>query len=370
MIILSFMLHPYTSMLSNLILISYFVSNLIKESHLKLITVVMVFCVLIFVFLQKIELIKIQDKFLFSKLIFGSLYEEIRVVMLFEAKYNILIDGITKYGFYFTMFFVPLLYFIKGKKQHLGILLITFLGLFIYFLPESFFIREKHLILLISLVLSGAFYFVSSIIMKSSLSRFLIPLFLIFYFTNFLYLPVIGSLNLYYQENEGYYTIQPFEYIAGVWIRENTPEETLILSDPYTINLIASLANRLTPYEKKWVLIEEYSDKSKEKFIKLREGFNALVNCDESAYEYLKEFILEEKYRGKIVKKNIPKKTMIIFSSRTEKWLEAPQDNTFIKVCRKIKKRIDEETIKNVEKSSFLELIYCEEGKIYIYEVK
>jgi hypothetical protein len=97
-----------------------------------------------------------------------------------------------------------------------------------------------------------------------------------------------------------------FEYDMGIWIRDNTPINSVVLSDPETIYLLSGLSGRNAIIPNTMVVQSlQFSDQIKLKLIKV----NILNTLDpELAYNY--SYIIGKNY-----------KVIIVISGRTAEWV-------------------------------------------------
>jgi len=123
--------------------------------------------------------------------------------------------------------------------------------------------------------------------------------------------------------------LAPYEYDVAVWLRDNTKETEIILSDYWTMMLLNPMANKIWLTDKQFMyepLDQEYKDllaDLKDGIFKAPSGLEAYSKLLALAKDMQVGIDWTEKYYSNYVGINPENITfLIVLSSRTVKWLE------------------------------------------------
>lgn len=133
------------------------------------------------------------------------------------------------------------------KRENLMMASAFSLALFLYFFPEVYayrFYREISPMMAYIIATGLCSVFKILVSRKNGFSTIIF-----FALVVSLLLPnlVIPIYQRHYQSPLGRYMVTEYEYLTARWLRENTPENSIILSDYVTMQLIAPLSNKLLP---------------------------------------------------------------------------------------------------------------------------
>ena len=164
-----------------------------------------------------------------------------RFSWLFERNYNLdlilvvlLISGIA-----FSL--------ISKKKEVLFVLSLFFLGLFLYFFPEAFayrFYREVTIFMAFIITMGLWAIFKHIVDLKKKHATMIFSVLIVVILLPSLVTPVYQR---YYQSSLGQPIVTDYEYAASDWLKANTTENSLIISDFTTMQLVGSLSDRMLP---------------------------------------------------------------------------------------------------------------------------
>jgi hypothetical protein len=370
------MLHPFQSPTYVLLLISYvWLWKLIVHNkngkHNIIIPITIILGSVFLYILQTNGLVEFTDNFFISKNLFGSLYEGTSFAdVSFTDKVHYLEKGSTSLILVSFLIGGALMFWhaFKGNKIYLVLLALCALSFLIYFIPEGLFIRSRFLIPLISLVLGGGASVliklcenqlnkipklngkINSIKLLSSIIILLafVP---ILYDSTTTFRTVIDDLE---KKHQAFATFMPYEYEAGKWLRENLPRNTLVISDPFSINLMTQISGLKAPYERKWVLENEYPEETLKIMSEIRS--NLLSRNNEERIEFL----------NKLIDTNDVTSAIIIINDRTEQWLTS--DKKLILVTYGGLKDVQVDNVPWLTNELPAQLIYNYEKKMYIYK--
>jgi len=255
-----------------------------------------------------------------------------------------------------------------SKRENLLAVSAFSLALFFYFFPEAYAYRFfKEVTVTMACVMSvGLNYvfnalvnrrnFYTAIIFSSLIVALLIP--------NL----IIPVYQRHYNSSLGQYIISSYEYDAAKWLRENTPENSLIISDYVTMQLMSPLSNKMLPIPRSYrIQALNYSDQQAVLYIKnmLSGYFDNITLC--ARYLIEKMDSADKRYCESVNIAWNQSNVLIILTSRTIKWLE--QQGT-AEIWLPPDEPVDPKFLRLFQESNSLELIYSYETKIYIFRVK
>ena len=165
--------------------------------------------------------------------------------------------------------------------------------------------------------------------------------------------------------------VADYEFRATDWIKENLPENTLIVSDYITMLLMNSLGNKIWVTGKAMHAQTLGSNESKQAVNIIKyEVFKA--NSGEEAYLSVQKLlslihIQERSYLSYIETNPNDLDIVIIISSRTVKWIEQEGINDVMDAQYS---KVNPKYIEIFNNSKYFELLYEIDGLLYIYRVK
>jgi len=162
------------------------------------------------------------------------------------------------------------------------------------------------------------------------------------------------------------------EYRAGMWIKDNTPKNTFVISDPASIGILIGYSNRKMSDDL------EVTRGGKFPTIKLAD---IVIPQVQVFIEYLMTTFKEKEsanaYRNIKEITNMSNNSIVVVSKRTIYWIENNySDYRCARSCTwypysKTKGNISEFShFKKFFNSTYFELIYKDEDKIYIFKLK
>ncbi len=225
--------------------------TLIQKRFNKRVMHVLFLCVIVFVIffvvLQEYDQLNFEELTLPIKLLStleGSMWD-----MNFAEKYHNITSSMSTNIFLMILLGGLFVFLFLHKKDTTKIMpvMLTYIGIFFYFLP--FFITYRILFFMLPFFVYVIAYFVVSICVTATKGRLYIYLFIIVVFVVCLSTLSIQSFSNYAlggaaSKNTTLSVGTYEEYQTCVWIRENTPKKTLIISDPATMGIVPGCSNR------------------------------------------------------------------------------------------------------------------------------
>lgn len=155
-----------------------------------------------------------------------------------------------------------------------------------------------------------------------------------------------------------------YEYEAALWIKENTPPNTVIISDPVSIEILSGLADRVRIAQ-----ITMGHLARKENITRLKLIYKILTaESDSEIYQLLDTLknmgITTEQFYQSFYPVRYPS-FIILVSQRTSLWLDVEMRYPIIYFNER---PVNMKYISNFLNSDLFELLYKVEGKIYIFK--
>ncbi len=385
------LLHTYEGCLLLIMIIAYitffyiyrvlFISNKIKNIS-KILIVTIVF---IFISSQSLGLLTFNDNFVISKYLFGEKWTGSQADVNFNMKYERMVEANTYLMFIF--FFLSILLGLI-KIEIVPISLANLVGMFIYFLPEGFTQRASYLLPFFPIVLSYGIFYIINILKINKNNKILSSIILFVILIIFLpsiFTPFYNEIKYYYSRNTYKSVFEKYEYDTAVWIKNNLPKDTLVLSDPFTTQIIVGVSDRYSYIAHRWKFEKEYYIEDLERIRSLKYKFFLSNNSTESfIFAHNLRNLLSVNYSIKTlyylhnnteyiigpVNKISPNATIIVvISPRTSKWLE---QRGYFGYFDKISPResVNLSLFKSILDNKYFELIKIVDNKVYIFRVK
>jgi hypothetical protein len=135
---------------------------------------------------------------------------------------------------------------VNNKQRNFFVLSAFSLALFLYFFPEVFayrFFREVTP-LMAYLISFGLWRIFDVLDLRKRYSKLIFSTLIILLLLPSLIVPVYQR---YYHSSLGDHILSAEEYSVSKWLRENTPDNALLISDYVTMQLISTLSNKMLP---------------------------------------------------------------------------------------------------------------------------
>jgi len=274
--------------------------------------------------------------------------------------------------------------FVSNKREHLLTLSMFTITLFIYFLPDYWTYREyKQFSPFMAIIIANAFYdpFYKIVTTRVLIKRPQINTKLMFkrVFPIFcMYILLLPSLILPLYSRFSYTPpgsnihslIAEYEYITAMWIRENFPENTKIISDFMTMVLITPLADKIWLIDKK-MAVELLNYREKQLLLQIKYGI-FLANDSKTAYENILTVAnytpwFEQYYLKQTGLSGNTSTILIVISARTVKWLE---QESLKEVRYPQYQDVDFKYLKIFLDDRYFTLVFKIDRKIYVFLVK
>jgi len=281
--------------------------------------------------LQVGGLLTFHDNFVISKYLFGNLYEGVPVAdVSFDDKVDYIKKGTTD-GLVIALIVGGILMVWRSfhdETIYLAIVALLALSFLIYFLPEGLFVRSRFLIPFASLVIAGGanaiivlcenqFKRIFNLHENINYVRLFGIVVVLIIFIPLLYdstNPFRNKLDDTAKGNQVFAMFSTSEYEAGKWLRQNVPYNTLVVSDPFSINLMTELSDLKPPYKRIWIEPREYPVESLRIMSDIRTKF-FLGDNNEDRRAFLNKIMIDNNVTSVI----------IIVNSRTIKWTNSDE---------------------------------------------
>lgn len=316
------------------------------------------------IIIQKNEILNFKGLDIFNTLMNQS----------FEYKYLSILKTLPELVIAFTIFSI-----IISVKNNKIIPLMSMLSiiLILYFLPVSSIMRVfLYAIPFISLLAAYAIYKTINTPIRYMRYKNTSTILLLMVFIPVIIFALYNTSNtntinfkINYDGTEGYYShFTYYEYNAGQWIKQNTPKDTLIISDRTTEFIIGGLSNRdivlgrgnnLMFNEIEIVADILLNPDPKEAFDTIKD-ISQYGNLTSYSYVYMPENLVEHN------------KTVIIINGRTTKYLKAYSNSDIFSARQASGMPSNFEHFDGFDKffnTTYYKLIYSIPNKIYIFEV-
>ena len=344
---------------------------MINNKIRSIIPIAIILSAILFYLVQANGLVTFHDNFTLSKYLYGNVYQGVpNQDVSFDDKIYYFNRGMTdslSIALIVGGIFMTFQYF-RGERIYIIIVTLLALSFLIYFFPEGLFLRSRFLIPLAALVIAGA----ANGIIAFCENRFKrIPIFhgntryvkltslivVLIIFIPLLYdstTPFRNMLDDTAKRNQVFATFGTSEYDASKWLRENMPANTVVLSDPYTINLMGSLSDLKSPYKRIWIEPKEYPIESLQIMSDIRTKFFLADNNEE-----------KRGFLNRIMVDNNATSAIIIINSRTAKWADSDQ---FFIVSYTGVRPVQESVVESLINQFPAKLVYTDEKTIYMYK--
>jgi hypothetical protein len=381
------LIHQMECLLFTLTLFLYILfTQLTKEKnqkrsfiHSNLLFYTIIIFTFLFIIFQWTGLIKIYSNNPLSSLLFPSLKRSeqqnlfINKRLWFEDANSPIILSLLIIG--------SVLIILSKNLKKLLILTMFSSTLLIYFFPDLWTYRAyKEFSPFMAIILAISAYEITELIAKTSnrLKKTLIKQYInllsytliLFIVTPSLVLPVYTRFSFTPPGQQSYTIIAKYEYETALWLRENTPENTRIISDYRTMILITPLANKIWLTEKQMnVPSLNNEDQQRVSYIKneiflapnSKHAYEAIWNLSNQT-PWDEQLFLES---TKLSQTNIT--FVVIISTRTVKWIEQQGIND---ISLPQYGGVDQKYLeKFLDINYFIQLINID-NEIYVFKVK
>jgi len=372
--IFSIVLHSFEAMFYNITIWSYVYISSAYTNKQKLIMYAsrgFVFFTMLFILVQKLNILNFTNNFIVTQYLFGSTYDNLWFNIDFHGKYALMQDNITN-AMMMIMVLVFIILVMKKDAKIAPILTIASVGLFLYFSPEGFFVRISYAIPFIGITIGYGLikliFTKQNVDTKPNLSRLLKILVIVVLVTSISIIPLNSQVESYKINDKMFSTFSEDEYKTAYLIYEiskGSDEKALLISDPYTLFFISSLSHNYIPMKRSWVYVGEMEANSIHvaEFLK-----NDFFSIDQPITLPQINEIKKSIYNRNInVTSSVPDDLdiYIIVSPRTSKWLNS--DEIFVLEYGTFSTDVDKKITDKFNESQFFSLMY-EKNNMFIYK--
>lgn len=253
------------------------------------------------------------------------------------------------------------------------VLKMVFILFFIYFLPEPTTLRlSKEIVPFMAYLLASSIEFIHRFSIKlnkkNSIIYYNILLIAIIVFGTVVPFHTFYSTNKYDQK---YNTIlTDYEYEVGEWIQDNTPENTRIISDFQTMQVLTPLSNRIWNVGRQMIK-RELSEKEVGQMHTIKNDI-FLANNSHIAHSKIYSFVGNEQFEDKKyleytqISETEPT-FIVVITPKTSLWLTK---STIDPISNPVHGVVDPKTLKTFMDENYFELIYQLDEEVYIFKAK
>lgn len=379
LLIITGIAHPYQGIMITALVSSYIIVKKIKNNwSLKLkfgsinILAIIGLLLLLFGATLFLGLITFQDNFVFTRWLFGDAFDGTAYDITSVIKFDRLITNYGTLWLFLGLVSMSLIFLINNfrfnKDFSVDMLPLAFCGaicFIAYFLPDGHLTRmSPYFNLFFSILISYLLLkvcgkkFKSKIELRVRQKKFMIDNRLLYFVLMIVIIvPIFNSYQtttiqtLVKANPENYYSyIQTYEVETFDWITKNTSNDSIIVSDPYTMYMMRQLTGRDVALLQKTLFIYDrsYSTESLEAMSNLRD----YVFCSGNS-----GFIYSE------VQKMNYSQAIIILSERTATWINSGRNFPQLPTAR-----ISSSMLSGFLNEEFFNLRYSKNNKIYVFE--
>jgi hypothetical protein len=225
-----------------------------KNNRIRLLLYVFVVGVLVFVLFQH-YVIALPVSNPISSIIFASFTQAESEAISFSSRFEWLLEiNMTSVMNAFLMLGIVATV-LSRKRENLLVISAFSLALFLYFFPETFAYRfYREVSIMMACVIAVGLMSMFKILVRrrwSKYSKIVLSTLVIALLIPNLVIPVYQRS---YESLLGQSMVSDNEYSAARWIMENMPENTLVISDYATMELLAPLSNKMLPVARMYLV--------------------------------------------------------------------------------------------------------------------
>jgi hypothetical protein len=168
----------------------------------------------------------------------------LRFTWLFETNLSLILIILLILGVAVSLF--------SKRKETFFVISVFLLALFLYLFPENYAYRfYREVTILLAFVMSIGLWRIFHVLvdLRKRYSVFIFSVLLIILLLPSLIAPVYQR---YYQSTLGQSIVSDYEYSASTWLRANTPENSLLISDYETMQLMGTFSNKMLPVNREY----------------------------------------------------------------------------------------------------------------------
>jgi hypothetical protein len=140
------------------------------------------------------------------------------------------------------------------KKEDILVISAFLLALFLYLFPETFAYRfYREVTVMMCIVMAVGIWRVFHALHRFR-KKYITTIFSALIVVLLLPSLIAPVYTRYYQSDMGQSILSSFEYSAAQWLRQNTPENTLLVSDFETMESLGTLSNKMLPIDRNYLV--------------------------------------------------------------------------------------------------------------------
>ena len=345
-----------------------FNKNLVSNRYIYYILILFILFTSFYIIAQKIDIISFPPEIPeISDLLFKGVDEGLS----FDTRYDIFVRI---FGSTILSLLLIGLLFLHNKNIHFIVITsITSFIFFVYFIPDKLSYRIiNYSFHFVPIFLSYVCLFIYRLFDKTFIKRkYLTPIYVLIILISISYYPIssayedIKRIELLDKKMDYHSEINYKEYAAANWLKENTPDNTVIISDFWSTNVISGLSKKLMIINPRITLAEQSQEGvNRLNYIK----YNIFLSKDSNAlYDAVKK-ILYPIYSTDIEytkHKNISNfNCVILFTSKTSTWIRQKNLQFYYE-----RQKVYSEDIDKFYNKTYFTLLYNDNDQIYIFGV-
>jgi hypothetical protein len=181
-------------------------------------------------------------------------YSSSTEIISFSSRFNWLFEINLSFILAVLLVFGIVVCIFSKRKSDIFVVSVFAIALFLYLFPETFAYRfYREVTVIMAFVMAIGIWRITTALsgLRKKYSSFIFSALLIVLLLPSLLAPVYTR---YYQASMGQSIVSEPEYAAAQWLKQNTPENTLLLSDFETIELLGTLSNKMLPIDRNYLV--------------------------------------------------------------------------------------------------------------------
>jgi hypothetical protein len=264
---------------------------------------------------------------------------------------------------------------VSRRRQDILVISAFSLALFIYLFPETFayrFFKELSIMegFVMAVGISQILRFVAGVRKKYYLSVILSALTVMLLLPSLIvpvYQRTFEPPSVYESNPLAHSIVSDYEYSAAQWLKDNTPENSLLISDFVTMQIMAPLSDKLLPMGRNY-RVQALTSEDLQTTWRIKNMLSDSAFTDDDI-EYLLGSVSssDERFSNKINMSASNKSILIVLTPRTVDWVK---QTGISEVWSPEKTTVDKTYLEAFTKNNPVDVIYSYEEQVYVFKVK
>lgn len=264
---------------------------------------------------------------------------------------------------------------VSRRKQDILVISAFSLALFFYLFPETFayrFFKELSIMegVVMAVGVSQILRFVAGVRKNYHLTVILSALTVMLLLPSLIvpiYQRTFEPPSVYESYPLAHSIVSDYEYSAAQWLKDNTPQNSLLISDFVTMQIMAPLSDKLLPMGRNY-RVQALTSEDLQTTWRIK---NMLSNStfDDGDVEYLMCSVSssDERFSDRIDMPASNRSILIVLTPRTVDWIKQPGIS---EVWSPEEAMVDKTFLENFTKNNPVDVIYSYEEQVYVFKVK